>query len=160
MQAKVVGQAVQAKSATPRLRQTLPVASPTRVQQPAASAPSDKVAARSKAPFASANEQANGNGNGNRALISALVNSKIYRDYEQAFTNLTGLPMSLQPVETWQLPHHGKRNENPFCALMSQKSRACAACLQMIETLSDKAAHEPGTVTCAVGLTDTAVPVR
>jgi AraC-like DNA-binding protein/ligand-binding sensor protein len=43
---------------------------------------------------------------------------------------------------------------------MSQKSRACAACLQMIETLSDKAAHEPGTVTCAVGLTDTAVPVR
>ena len=43
---------------------------------------------------------------------------------------------------------------------MSQKSRACAACLQMIERLSEKAAHEPGTVTCPVGLSDTAVPVR
>src|SRR6516225_1985225 len=145
MQAKVVGQAVQAKSATPRLRQTLPVASPTRVQQPAASAPSDKVAARSKAPFASANEQANGNGNGNRALISALVNSKIYRDYEQAFTNLTGLPMSLQPVETWQLPHHGKRNENPFCAMLAAKSRSCANCLQVQQRLSERATEEPYT---------------
>jgi hypothetical protein len=57
------------------------------------------------------------------------------------------LPVSLQPVETWQLPHHGKRNENPFCVLVSQKSRACAACLQVWERLCEKAAHEPQTVT-------------
>jgi AraC-like DNA-binding protein len=68
--------------------------------------------------------------------------------------------VALQPVETWQLPHHGKRNENPFCALVSQKSRACAACLQVQERLCEKAAHEPRTVTCPVGLCDTAVPVR
>jgi len=66
----------------------------------------------------------------------------------------------LQPVETWQLPHHGKRNENPFCALLSQKSRACAACLQVQERLCAKAASEPQTVACAIGLCDTAVPVR
>ena len=69
------------------------------------------------------------NGNGNRALVDALVNSRIYRDYERAFGDITGLPVALQPVETWQLPHHGKRNENALCALMSQKSSACAACL-------------------------------
>ena len=102
----------------------------------------------------------NGNGNGNRALVDALVGSKIYREYELAFGDTTGLPVALQPVETWQLPHHGKRNENPFCALMSQKSRACAVCLQAQERLCAKAATEPQTVTCPVGLCDTAVPVR
>jgi len=102
----------------------------------------------------------NGNGNGNRALVDALVGSKIYREYERAFGGLTGLPVALQPVETWQLPHHGKRNENPFCALVSQKSRTCAACLQVQERLCAKAASEPQTVTCPAGLCDTAVPVR
>ena len=102
----------------------------------------------------------NGNGNGNRALVDALVGSRIYREYEHAFGDMTGLPVALQPVETWQLPHHGKRNENPFCALVSQKSRACAACLQVQERLCARAASEPQTVTCPAGLCDTAVPVR
>jgi len=100
------------------------------------------------------------NGNGNRALLEALSNSKIYRDYERSFNDITGLPLSLQPVETWQLPHHSKRNENPFCALMSRKSRSCANCLQMRAELCQKASTTPRTVTCPVGLCDTAVPVR
>jgi AraC-like DNA-binding protein len=99
-------------------------------------------------------------GTDNRALIKAISDSKIYQDYERAFNVLTGLPVSLQPVETWQLPHHGKRNENPFCALVSQNSHACAACLQAWEQLCEKAATEPKTITCQAGLLDTAVPVR
>ncbi len=98
-------------------------------------------------------------GNTNRALVDALVNSKIYREYERAFGDLTGLPIALQPVETWQLPHHHKRNENPFCALMSQKSRSCAACLQTQEKLCLQATEGAETVTCAAGLSDSAVPV-
>ena len=101
------------------------------------------------------------NGHGNRALVEALVSSKIYREYERAFSDLTGLPVALQPVETWQLPHHGKRNENEFCALLSRKSRACAACLQTQERLCQQAAEGAGnTVVCPVGLSDSAVPVR
>jgi AraC-like DNA-binding protein len=100
------------------------------------------------------------NGTSNRALVDALANSRVYRDYERAFSDMTGLPVALQPVETWQLPHHGKRNENPFCALISKKSRACAACLQVQERLRQKAASDAGSVTCPVGLCDTAVPVR
>lgn len=99
------------------------------------------------------------NGNTNRALVDALVNSKIYKDYERAFSDMTGLPIALQPVETWQLPHHNKRNENPFCELMAQKSRSCAACLQVQEKLCLQAAKGAQTVTCAVGLSDSAVPV-
>ena len=101
------------------------------------------------------------NGHGNRALVDALMGSKTYREYERAFSELTGLPVALQPVETWQLPHHGKRQENPFCGLMSQKSKACAACLQVQEKLCEQAASgEAETVICPVGLCDTVVPVR
>jgi YesN/AraC family two-component response regulator len=43
---------------------------------------------------------------------------------------------------------------------MAQKSRACAACLQTQQQLSETATHEAKTVTCQAGLCDTAVPVR
>jgi AraC-like DNA-binding protein len=102
-----------------------------------------------------------GNGSGNnRALIEAMVNSKLYQDYEKAFSETTGMPMALRPVESWQLPHHGQRNENPFCRMMSDKSRACSACLQVQEALSQSSTLEPQTITCLAGMCDTAVPVR
>jgi AraC-like DNA-binding protein/ligand-binding sensor protein len=96
----------------------------------------------------------------NKDLVESLINSKIYQDYERAFSETTGLPVSLRPVESWQLPHHGKRHENPLCAMMAEKSKACATCLQMQQQLSDSAQFEPATVTCQLGLVDTAVPVR
>src|SRR5215831_10094679 len=99
-------------------------------------------------------------GNGDRGLIEALVSSKVFREYEKAFTEATGLPVALRPVETWQLPHHGKRNEGPFCSLISQKSRACASCLSVQETLTEMAGDQPHTIGCPNGLCDTAVPVR
>ena len=98
--------------------------------------------------------------NGDRGLIEALVSSKVFQEYEKAFTEATGLPVALRPVETWQLPHHGKRNEGPFCSLISQKSRACASCLSVQETLSELASEQAHTLGCPNGLCDTAVPVR
>ena len=95
-----------------------------------------------------------------RALVDAMVSSKIYQDYERAFTEATGLPVTFRPIESWQLPHHGKRNENPFCQLMSQRSRACSVCLQVQEELSQRSTFEAQTVTCPSGMCDTAVPVR
>ena len=100
------------------------------------------------------------NGGNGRGLVEALMNSRVFQDYERAFSEATGLPVALRPVETWQLPHHGKRNEGRWCALMSEKSRACASCLQMQEQLSRSAAFEAHTATCPAGLCDTAVPVR
>ncbi|HTV76560.1 MAG TPA: helix-turn-helix domain-containing protein [Candidatus Baltobacteraceae bacterium] len=93
-------------------------------------------------------------------LIEALTGSKIYQDYERAFSEATGLPVALRPVESWQLPHHGKRFENPFCAMLAQKSRACAACLQVQQQLSETASLEAKTINCPAGLCDTVVPVR
>jgi AraC-like DNA-binding protein len=115
---------------------------------------------RARNPYAAPGGNGNSNGNANRALVEALVSSKVYQDYERAFSETTGLPVGLRPVESWQLPHHGKRNENPFCQMMSEKSRACGACLQVQEILSQKATQEAQTVACAAGMSDTAVPVR
>src|SRR5436190_19366083 len=109
---------------------------------------------------ASFKPRSNGNGNNDRGLVEALVNSKVFQDYERAFTEATGLPVALRPVETWQLPHHGKRNEGPFCSLVSEKSRACASCLSVQEKLTQLAANEPQSIGCPNGLSDTAVPVR
>jgi len=95
-----------------------------------------------------------------RGLIEALVNSKVFQEYERAFSEATGLPVALRPIESWQLPHHGKRNEGPFCAIISENSRACGSCLSMQEKLSQAATDEAFTLACPNGLCDTAVPVR
>lgn len=115
--------------------------------------------------YAKSNAATNGqaaaeNGHDNRTLVEALTGSQTYRDFERAFGELTGLPIALQPVETWQLPHHSRRNENALCALMAQKSSSCAACLQVQERLCRQAATQPQTITCSLGLSDSAVPVR
>ena len=75
--------------------------------------------------------------NTNKSLIEALSNSKVYQDYEQSFSEATGLPVALRPAESWQLPLHGKAKENRFCAIMAGKSRSCAACLQTQQNLSE-----------------------
>ncbi len=99
------------------------------------------------------------NSNG-KNIIDALGNSKIYQDFSRAFNDMMGMPLTLRPVESWQLPHHGHRNENDYCAIMAQKSSACASCLQTMQRLSQAAACDPHTVTCASGLTESAVPLR
>lgn len=98
--------------------------------------------------------------NANETLVDTLAKSTLYRDFEQAYSEATGLPVTLRPRETWQLPLHGKKKENAFCALMSEKSRTCASCLQMQERLCQSAATEAVTLTCNYGLCETAVPVR
>lgn len=98
--------------------------------------------------------------NNRNSVIEALETSKLYQEYCRAFNDLTGLPLTLRPVESWQLPYHGKRNENAYCALMARQSSTCAACLQTQQRLSETATETPQTVTCPSGLTETAVPVR
>jgi len=95
-----------------------------------------------------------------KPLIQSLADSKIYRDYERAFSTATGLSLALRSVDSWQLPHHGQRLENPFCALLSQTNSSCAACLRVQQELAETSTHNAKTVTCLTGLCETAVPVR
>jgi AraC-like DNA-binding protein len=98
--------------------------------------------------------------NANGQLLETITHSEMFQNYERAYTDTTGMPITLRPVETWQLPLHGKRRENTFCAMMAEKSRTCAACLQTQEKLAQAAAEGPATMTCAYGLCEAAVPVK
>ena len=95
-----------------------------------------------------------------RTLVAQLKRSRVFRDYEQAFRETTGLPINLRPIEAFDLPHHGDPKESPFCALMAQSNRSCAACLQLQRRVEEEARLQPKTLKCFAGLCDSAVPVR
>ncbi len=94
------------------------------------------------------------------SLIEQLSQSQMYRDYERAFSEATGLALSLHPVDFWHPALSHKRHENPFCRLMAARSRTCAACLQVQEQLAQTGDAAGKTVTCFAGLCESAVPVR
>ena len=95
-----------------------------------------------------------------KALIKSLLNSEIYKNYENAFAESTGLPLRFRPVECWQLPLHGSPKENGLCEMMAEKSSSCASCLRVSQDLADAAEEGPASVQCTLGLNDSAVPVR
>ena len=94
-----------------------------------------------------------------RAVVEQLKNSEIYRDYEKAFRDTTGLPLNLRAIESFNLPFQKDPKENPFCALMVNSNRSCAACLQLQRKVEEQAQMEPKTLKCFAGLCDSAVPV-
>jgi AraC-like DNA-binding protein/ligand-binding sensor protein len=96
----------------------------------------------------------------NRELIDALRRSKLFRSYEHVFSEATGLPLALRPVDYWQLEHQGKKNENPFCALLAERPATLAVCLQAHEEMIRHTGDLPHTVICPFGLTETAVPIK
>jgi AraC-like DNA-binding protein/ligand-binding sensor protein len=125
-----------------------------------AAAPARPERRRNQPPAAAVRAAVKASGNGDRGLLEALLSSKLFMEYERAFTEATGLPIALRPVDSWQLPLHGKQNEGPFCALMAERSRACGSCLEVQEKLAQAASTEPATSVCPAGLSDTVVPVR
>jgi AraC-like DNA-binding protein len=95
-----------------------------------------------------------------KAILQRLCESQIFKDYERAFAEATGLPLALTPTENLQLTHHNRRKENPLCALLANCNKACAACLVTQDELARKAQNEAQTVTCAIGLCESAVPLH
>ena len=70
----------------------------------------------------------------NKQLIGMLLRSRLFRDYETTFTRATGLPLTLRPLEFWQLAHHGKKHENPFCALLAENPVTLAVVCKRTKT--------------------------
>jgi AraC-like DNA-binding protein/ligand-binding sensor protein len=93
-------------------------------------------------------------------LIQRIRNSEMFSEYKAAFEDATGLPLTIRPMEFWNLAHGNRRNENPFCAMLAQTNRTCAACLEVQQQTVEEATEGPATVTCFAGLSDTAVPIK
>jgi AraC-like DNA-binding protein/ligand-binding sensor protein len=96
----------------------------------------------------------------NKQLIDMLRRSRLFRDYENVFTRATGLPLTIRPLEFWQLAHHGKKNENPFCALLAEQPATLAVCLKAHDDMIKHTEGIPHSITCPFGLTETAIPVK
>jgi AraC-like DNA-binding protein/ligand-binding sensor protein len=96
----------------------------------------------------------------NKQLVDTLRRSKLFRSYEQVFSEATGLPLTLRPVEYWQLEHQGKKHQNPFCAMLAERPATLAVCLQAHQDIIDHTGLIPHTVICPFGLTETAVPLK
>jgi AraC-like DNA-binding protein/ligand-binding sensor protein len=93
-------------------------------------------------------------------VLGQLTRSQIYHDYEQAFSMATELPLTLRPVEMWSLAHKGKSHQNPFCSILAESNKGCAACLEVQEKIGASNATGATSTTCFAGLNDTAVPVH
>ena len=94
------------------------------------------------------------------SMAERLSQSQIFKDYERAFGELTGLPLSLRSQEVLKLVQHGKKHENPFCALLARESHSCAECLRVQDLIARQSGNRPVTVSCFAGLCDTAVPIQ
>jgi AraC-like DNA-binding protein/ligand-binding sensor protein len=95
-----------------------------------------------------------------RSLVAQLKGSHVFQEYEQAFRETTGLPIALRSIEAFDLPHHEDPKQSPFCALMAQSNKSCAACLQLQRKVEEEARVQPKTLKCFAGLCESAVPVR
>ena len=94
-----------------------------------------------------------------KKLLEALRHSKLYQDYERTFTEATGLPLALRPVECFGLPFRGKKNENAFCAFLADKKSSCCLCLQTQARVTESRGDHPHSIQCPYGLTETVVPI-
>ncbi len=84
----------------------------------------------------------------------------MYQDYERAFTDGTGLPLSFHQPDMLVVVHYPKKQENPFSALISEIKEACAFNYAAQCKLEQEARFVPKTTKCFAGLCETAVPVR
>ena len=98
--------------------------------------------------------------NANSRLVEALARSTIFQEYQRAFGEATGLPLTLRAIEGWQLAHQGDRYQNGFCGLMAKENHSCAACLRMQQRICDGVNGVPCTLRCQFGLTESAVGVK
>lgn len=94
------------------------------------------------------------------AVTERLASSRLFRDYEQAFREATGLPLAIRPARSFENALRSSKGENPFCALMASTNQGCANCLKMQAALEAEAGLEPKSLHCFAGLCDSAVPIR
>jgi AraC-like DNA-binding protein/ligand-binding sensor protein len=93
-------------------------------------------------------------------IVERIASSKVYKDYESAFSESMQLPMAFRAVEGWRLGLEGKKHEDPFCAILAKSNRTCAAFLETQKKMDDIPGTEARTVRGFTGFCESAVPVQ
>lgn len=89
-----------------------------------------------------------------------LTRSALFKEYEQAFYDITRLPVHFIPLGGDGPVDGITRHDSPICAHLQHDDAVCRTCSAMHERLRDRGAFSPYTARCYAGLTETAVPVR
>jgi AraC-like DNA-binding protein len=98
-----------------------------------------------------------------RKLVEALQGSPLYRKYQEAFRQATGMPMFLRIGGTEQVPRDAERREqNAFCqALAPCGGGGCEECRRAHDSLRAQGAGEQAcSGFCFAKMMETAVPIR
>jgi len=93
-------------------------------------------------------------------LATRLSQSQILRDYENAFSHATGLPLVFQPAGHMEPALRSSEFANPFCLQVTATEPGCLLCQDMQARLTGQQGEATRSATCRAGLTDSAVPVR
>ncbi len=94
-----------------------------------------------------------------RQMVQKLIESDLYRNFCDAFGELTGLPVALRPKDYWHPPLHGEKRENLMCSSIAQSPKACSSCLETQLKLVESAQEQGQAVVCSLGMVDIAVPI-
>ena len=95
----------------------------------------------------------------NYKIVKKLSASQIYNDYKKAFSRVSGLPLTLQPVDPLQ-PAMQSHQENSLCTMLRRINNGCPFCLALQSELEHRAKLEPVNLCCFAGICQTAVPIR
>lgn len=94
-------------------------------------------------------------------IAEMLSQSRILRDYERAFSEATGLPLTFSPAGKKRPAMRGSTVANEFCVHLAETEPGCRMCVEMQEKIT---APDPGhatrTASCLAGLSDSSVPVQ
>lgn len=93
-------------------------------------------------------------------VFKALQDSKLYRDYQEAFQTATGLPLALHAARLQSFEKDAGQKNHAFCQIMAGSNQSCAECYAMQKRLEEETQLAPKTLHCFAGLCETAVPVR
>src|SRR6266702_2981408 len=88
-----------------------------------------------------------------------LSRSQIFKDYERAFSEATGLPLNIRGHDSWSPAHHGKEDHASLASILARFNKVRAACLRAQTDASREPDSTTRTVTWFAGLSESAVPV-
>ncbi|HKJ44745.1 MAG TPA: helix-turn-helix domain-containing protein [Balneolales bacterium] len=96
-----------------------------------------------------------------KKLIYELSNSKIFKDYEEAFQEATQLPLKIRALgERGSSGSNNKKKQNPFCSYLKKNHSNCQICLAMQKKLTEEEFTDTTHGICFAGLHESAVPLQ
>src|SRR6266542_6152808 len=96
----------------------------------------------------------------NEKLTRVLADSRIYRDWTKAFSELTGVPLFLRPVQFKRSPDVDPGRKKWSCRILGQPNCRCKSCARGFEKIAAAIPSKQDVIKCKCGCCGAAVPVR